>query len=309
MTATGHTDRTKPSVAVVSVDPPQPHPNEALVKVEAYSINRGETFQLEAPRPDWRPGKDVAGLVVQAAADGSGPAAGARVVGHPPQGGWAEYVAVPTDSLAELPDSVPSVVAAALPLAGISALRLLRATGAVAGRSVMITGASGGVGHYFVELAAGAGLEITAVSSSAQRGARLLELGAAHVVPTISAADGPFDVILESTGGPNLPRALTRLAPRGTLIWFGQASRQPATLDFFDFFAGPESATIRHFHYADPDTGYGEDLRTLVRLVAAGRLHPEIGEVADWTQTADVLVRLRDRGVRGKAVLTINQEH
>jgi NADPH:quinone reductase-like Zn-dependent oxidoreductase len=306
MTATG---RIAPSVALAAVDQPQPTADEALIKVEAYSVNRGETFQLEAPRPDWRPGKDIAGLVVQAAADGSGPAVGTRVVGHPPQAGWAEYVAVPTHSLAELPDEVPAGLAAALPLAGLTALRLLCVTGSVAGpvagRRILITGASGGVGHYFVELAAAAGLEITAVSSSAERGARLLELGAARVVPSIDAADGPFDVVLESTGGANLPVALAKVARRGTLIWFGQASRQPVTLDFFDFFAGPESAAIRHFHYADADTTYAEDLRTLVRLVATGRLHPEIGLVADWTETADVLTRLRDRGVRGNAVLTI----
>ncbi|MEZ0106680.1 NADPH2:quinone reductase [Catenulispora sp. EB89] len=305
MTATGRTGRSEPSVELAAVDQPQPRPNEALVKVEAYSVNRGETFQLEAPRPDWRPGKDVAGLVVQAAADGSGPAVGTRVVGHPPQGGWAEYVAVPTDSLAELTDEVSAVTAAALPLAGLTALRLLRVTASAGGRRVLITGASGGVGHYFVELAAAAGLEITAVSSSPERGARLLELGAVRVVRTIDDAEGPFDVVLESTGGPNLPVALAKVARRGTLIWFGQASRQPVTLDFFDFFAGPESAAIRHFHYADSDTTYGQDLRTLVRLVAAGRLHPEIGLVADWSGTADVLTRLRDRGVRGNAVLTI----
>lgn len=310
MTATG---RTAPSVDVAEVDQPQPRPDEALVRVEAYSVNRGETFQLEAPPPDWRPGKDVAGLVVQAAADGSGPAAGTRVVGHPPQGGWAEYVAVPTGSLAELPDEVPADVAAALPLAGLTALRLLRVAGSVtgsmaapaAGHRILITGASGGVGHYFVELAAAAGLDVTAVSSSAERGARLLELGAARVVPSVEAADGPFGVVLESTGGANLPVALAKVARRGTLVWFGQASRQPVTLDFFDFFTGPESATIRHFHYADSDTGYSEDLRTLVRLVAAGRLHPEIGLVADWTRTAEVLTRLRDRGVRGNAILTV----
>lgn len=315
MTATGRItaadrstphDRSTATVELTAVDQPRPRANEALVKVEAYSVNRGETFQLETPRPDWRPGKDVAGLVVQAAADGSGPAAGARVVGHPPQGGWAEYVAIPTDALADLPDDVPTLTAAALPLAGLTALRLLRVTGQqAAGRRILITGASGGVGHYFVELASAAGLDITAVSSSAERGARLLELGAARVVPTVDAAEGPFDVVLESTGGANLPVALAKVARRGTLIWFGQASRQPVTLDFFDFFAGPESATIRHFHYADSDVTYGEDLRTLVRLVATGRLHPEIGLVADWTQTADVLTLLRDRGVRGNAVLTI----
>jgi len=299
------TGRRDPSVELADVEQPRPRADEALVKVEAYSVNRGETFQLEAPRPDWRPGKDVAGLVVQAAADGSGPAVGRRVVGHPPQGGWAEYAAVPTHSLAELPDAVDAATAAALPLAGLTALRLLRVVGGAAGRRILITGASGGVGHYFVELAAAAGARITAVTGSAERGRRLLELGASEVVRSVAEAAGPFDVALESTGGTNLPAALARVARRGRLIWFGQASREPVTLDFFDFFAGPESATLRHFHYADSDTSYGEDLQTLVRLVAAGRLHPEIGLVADWTETAGVLDRLRDRGVRGNAVLVI----
>ncbi|NYE14751.1 zinc-binding dehydrogenase [Actinomadura citrea] len=292
------------SVVFGEVDEPVPRPDEALVKVAAFSVNRGETFQLESDRPGWRPGKDIAGLVVQAAADGSGPAAGRPIVGHPPSAGWAEYVAVPTASLAEIPDPVPLRAAAALPLAGLTALRLLRASGTTAGTRVLLTGASGGVGHYFVELAAAAGAEVTAVTAAPERGRRLSELGAA-VVHGVRDAVGPFDVVLESTGGDDLPLALARVAPGGTLIWFGQASRRPVTLDFFGFFDGPEGATIRHFHYAKAP--YGEDLATLVRLTATGRLHPELGRVADWSETAAVLTELRERRVRGNAVLTLEQ--
>jgi NADPH:quinone reductase-like Zn-dependent oxidoreductase len=281
---------------------PVPEPDEALIRVEAFAPNRGETFLLEQPRPGLLPGKDVAGLVVQAAADGSGPQIGARVVGHPPQGGWAEYAAVPTHCLAVLPDGVGAVQAAALPLAGITALRLLRTAGSVTGRRILLTGASGGVGHYVTELAAAAGAEVTVVTATSSRGERLRELGAAAVVHEVTEAQGPFDVVLESTGGAQLPAALSKLAPGGTLIWFGQASRTPVTLDFFDLLAGPEGATIRHFHYAGAP--YGPDLTTLVRLVDGGRLHPEIGRVADWGQTAQTLVDLRERRIRGKAVLT-----
>ena len=127
-------------VALADTRLPEPQPGEALVKVEAFSVNRGEIFQLEQPRPGTRPGQDIAGLVVQAAADGTGPAAGERVVGHPEAGGWAEYAAVPTAALAPLPDSVPAVPAAARPLAGLTALRLLRSAGSVAGRRIMLTG-------------------------------------------------------------------------------------------------------------------------------------------------------------------------
>ena len=126
---------------------PVPHPGEALVAVEAYSVNRGETLLLERPREGWRPGKDLAGTVVRAATDGRGPVAGARVVGHPP--------------------------AAALPLAGLTALRMVRSAGSLAGRRLLVTGASGGVGHYVVELAARAGAEVSALCASAERGERL----------------------------------------------------------------------------------------------------------------------------------------
>ncbi len=287
-------------VAFAEVPPPVPEPGEALVKVEAFAVNRGETFLLEHPRPGLLPGKDIAGLVVQAAADGSGPGTGTRVVGHPAQGGWAEYAAVPTHSLAVLPDDIDSVRAAALPLAGITALRLLRTAGSLAGRRVLLTGASGGVGHYVTELAVGAGAELTAVTATRARGERLAELGA-RVVHEVAAAPGPFDVVLESTGGPELSLGLSKVRPGGTLVWFGQASRTPVTLDFFDLLGGPERVTIRHFHYAGAP--YGSDLAALVRLVEQGRLHPEIGRTADWAETAGTLVDLRERRIRGKAVL------
>ncbi|GAA1526156.1 zinc-binding dehydrogenase [Actinomadura kijaniata] len=298
------TGRAHEPVALAERDVPVPAPDQALIRVAAYSVNRGETFKLEDP-DGWLPGKDVAGTVVRAAADGTGPGEGERVVAHLPGGGWAEYAAAATADVVPLPGHVGFTEAAALPLAGLTALRLLRAAGSLTGRRVLLTGASGGVGHYLVELAAAAGAEITAVSATPERGRRLMELGAEAVVSDVAAANGTFDVVLESVGGRSLPAALARLARHGTLIWFGQASREPVTLDFFDFFAGPEGATIRHFHYADPADPHGPDLATLVGLVASGRLHPEIGRVADWADTARVLTDLRERRVVGNAVLTL----
>src|SRR3954447_6148400 len=153
-------------LALGDVPEPSPAPDEALVAVEAYSINRGEIFLLDAPRDGWRPGQDVAGRVERAAADGSGPPAGTRVVAHVPSGGWAAQVAAPTGALAALPDDVPATTASTLGVAGLTALRLLRSAGSVAGKRVLLTGASGGVGHFVVELAAAQGALVTAVSSS-----------------------------------------------------------------------------------------------------------------------------------------------
>jgi NADPH:quinone reductase-like Zn-dependent oxidoreductase len=293
------TDGTDPLVAFADTHEPQPRPNEAVIEVAAFSPNRGELFLLERPRPNWRPGKDVAGWVVHQAADGSGPAKHQRVVGHPPANGWAERVAVPTTALATLPDGIDTTTAAALPLAGLTALRLIRAAGPIAGARVLLTGASGGVGHYVTELAAAAGAEVTAVS---RRPERLRALGAAQVVAKGEDARGPFDVVLESVGGESFPQALRQLRKGGRLIWFGQASRRPPTLDFFAYF-DQTGATIRHFHYEDDERPPKDDLATLTRLVADGRLHPEIGLTADWTQASHVLADLRERRIRGNAVL------
>jgi NADPH:quinone reductase-like Zn-dependent oxidoreductase len=284
---------------------PAPAPDEALVAVEAYSINRGEIFLLEAPRDGWRPGQDVAGRVERPAADGSGPPAGTRVVAHVPSGGWASRVAAPTGALAALPDDVAATTASTLGVAGLTALRLLRAAGTVAGRRALLTGASGGVGHFVVELAAAQGALVTAVSSSPERGERLHALGAAEVVTDVETAEGPFELVLESVGGHSLTAALARTAPHGMVIWFGQAGREPATIDFFSVVGTAPYASIVPFTYWRTGASDAADLATLVRLVAAGHLHPEVGLTADWHETPAALIALRERRVRGNAVLTV----
>jgi NADPH:quinone reductase-like Zn-dependent oxidoreductase len=296
--------RAEALVALAGTETPVPTPDEALVAVEAYSVNRGEILLLASGRQD-PPGKDIAGRVVRAAADGSGPAAGTRIVAHVEAGGWAEQVRVPTSRLAELPDDVPAVVAAALPLAGLTALRLVRAAGDLGGRRILVTGASGGVGHFFVELAAAARARVTAVTATPERGERLLALGAEAVVTSVEEADGPFDVALESVGGDVFGEALLKLDRDGLMLWYGQASLEPARADFFALSGGPIDVTIRTLTYWRQADSDGEDLATLVDLVASGRLHPEIGETADWTETPRVLADVRDRRVRGNAVLTL----
>jgi NADPH:quinone reductase-like Zn-dependent oxidoreductase len=137
-----------------------------------------------------------------------------------------------------------------------------------------------------------------------ERGQRLADLGAAHVVQDVADAEGPFDVVLESVGGETFSVALSRLAPAGTVLWFGQASLQPLTLSFFDLL-GISPVTIKHFPHWVSTTSDGDDLATLVDLVATDRLHPEIGRIADWAETATVLDDLTSRRIRGNAVLTV----
>jgi NADPH:quinone reductase-like Zn-dependent oxidoreductase len=294
-------------VEIAEVEEPRPRPDEVVVAVEAFSPNRGETFLLEDPRPGWRPGKDVAGVVVRPAEDGDGPKVGQRVVAHPESGGWAERVAVPTNRLAPLPPTVSIESAAALPLAGLTALRLIRAAGPLASRRVLLTGASGGVGHYVVEMAAAQGAEVTVVTATEERAAALLALGAVEAVRTADGARAPFHVGLDSVGGDSTATVWSKLHDDGVLVWFGQASRVPPTLDFFDW-RGGSSGTIRKFDYTTSPTSDAADLRTLVRLVDSGRLHPEVGVRASWDQTDRVIAALLAREIRGNAVLTIPKE-
>ena len=229
--------------SVIEADVPEPttQPGEVLVQVGAFSINRGETFLLDRPAPGWRPGKDVAGTVLEGDRT---VIVGQRVVAHPENSGWAERVVVPIDRLAILPDDVDLCTAAALPLAGLTALRLTRVIGSLPGRSILLTGASGGVGHYFVELVAAAGARVTALTSSTTRGERLRELGAERIITHLDDVAGPFDVVVESVGGEVFRAAWRCLHPHGFFVWMGQASHRAPVLDFFDW-TGGHSATLR----------------------------------------------------------------
>src|ERR687889_357523 len=100
------TDLNAPGGLRLADDLPEPEPaaNEVLMEVRAYGVNRGELFLLQQRADGWRPGQDVSGVVVRAAADGSGPPEGTRIVGLAEWHGWAEHVPVPTVRLATLPD-------------------------------------------------------------------------------------------------------------------------------------------------------------------------------------------------------------
>src|SRR6266404_6461230 len=105
--------------AIREVTDPELRPNEALVAVRAFSLNRGELRLFQVRPEGWRPGQDIAGIVLEAATDGSGPPAGARVVALCDWEGWAERAAVPTRRMAPIADAVSFAAAAALPVAGL----------------------------------------------------------------------------------------------------------------------------------------------------------------------------------------------
>jgi len=296
------------AVAVDLAEVPNPEAvlSEAVVQVAAVAVNRGE-LRLLAMRPQgWRPGQDVAGVVVAAAADGSGPGEGTRVVAWPEQEGWAQQVAVPTSHLAPLAPEVSFAQGATLPIAGVTALRVLRLGGDLSGQKLLVTGAAGGVGRFAVELAAGAGADVTGVTAGPGRTAGLEELGAGAVVHAIEDAEGPFDLILESAGGPSLEASISLVAPGGTIVIYGNSSNTSAQVSFGDFRGRAGARVVAFFVYesGEPPT-FGEDLKILADMTADGLLHPQIGLEAPWTEANTVFAALAAREVNGKAVLLV----
>jgi NADPH2:quinone reductase len=283
---------------------PQPASNEALVSVHATSLNRGELRLLSIRPNGWIPGQDIAGIVERAAADGSGPAVGARVAALVDQAGWAQRVAVPTDRLAVLPDDVSFAAAATLPVAGTTALRTLRHGGDLTGQQVLITGASGAVGRFQVQLAREQGASVTAIAA-ARHAEDLRGLGAEQIVEAIELAEGPFSLITESVGGKSLAHAIERIAPGGTIVMFGSSSGELTPVGFRQFVPDHEGARLQTFAYYTSGPGIGEDIASLLALVAAGRLETRVALTVPWTDIAQALNALRQRSFSGKAVLTI----
>jgi NADPH:quinone reductase-like Zn-dependent oxidoreductase len=284
--------------------------------VEAISLNYGEVVYLAQGPEGTRIGWDLSGVIERAAADGTGPARGARVVAGIPTGSWAESVAVPTNALAELPVTVSFSQAAALPCAGLTALHAVEHGGNLLARSVLVTGASGGVGLFACRLAALAGARVVAQVRRAESASLVHETGAEHVVvneDVAAAAEfGPYHLIIDQLGGQVLAEAMSLLVMGGKCVSVGgtaghevlldmQLMRQRmqqtpgVSLDFFNLY----------FEFIRQPVAIG--LQRLVYLVATGKLAPHIGMEADWGEVGRVAQALLDRQFSGKAILQIRR--
>ena len=295
-------------LAIQQVIRPTPLPNEVLIQVAAISLNRGEIRRSLTAEAGWRPGWDLAGTIVQTAADGSGPTVGTRVVGFMPGGAWAEIVAVPTNAIAPLPDSIDFVTASTLPVAGLTALLALEKGGNLLDRSVLITGASGGVGYFACQLAAAAGAIVTAQVRRLDQVDFVKDAKAAQVIVGNGLSEfGPYDLVLDSIGDALLPFALENLAIDGTCVTFGATAGSQVTLNASKFYGkgGLSLYGFILFHELTQQPA-SLGLARLVRLVDRGLLKPHIDLKADWSEIGAIAQKLTDRKFLGKAVLKVS---
>jgi NADPH:quinone reductase len=295
-------------VEIREVPEPVPGSDQALVEVRAVSLNRGECAALRTADDGWRPGWDLAGVVAGRAPDGSGPADGTRVVGWANGGSWAERAAVRTDHLAAIPESISFETGSTLPVAGLTAVGVLSVTGSLLGRRVAITGAAGGVGRFALQLADMAGANVTAVVGRPERGGGLIDLGADEVVVGLDPEGTEFDLIAESVGGESLSAAVSRVAPDGIIVSFGNSSNDAARFDPRTFYRKGSPTILGFFVTYELLRGRigSARLSALAVLVTERRLASAIDLELPWTDAASAIEALMERRVNGKAVLVVS---
>lgn len=206
---------------IKEVEAPQPGPSEALVQVEAISLNRGEVMVAMTSEAGWRPGRDLAGTVIKSAANGGGPKIGSRVVGMADTAAWAEQVAVPTNRLAELPARVTFAQAATFPTAGLTALRAVEKGGCLLNKRVLITGSTGGVGLFAHQFARLGGAFVVGTARQTRHEAVVREAGADEVIVGDDLESARAYGVGDSFPLCEHPLLLYRLLFRShTLFWF-----------------------------------------------------------------------------------------
>lgn len=286
---------------------PKPGPDEVVVAVERVSLNAGEA------RIPWDPDKpagwDAVGIVQKSARNGHGPAVGSRVATWGQSGAWSTHRVVDHQDVAVVPPSVDDLTAAALPVAGLTALRAIRQLGLSSGQRVLISGASGGVGHLAVQLARNCGLDTTAVVGSEASRRWLLDRGLVDqdkvrlTSELTDSEEAHFDGAIDVVGGPVLERFVHAVDPGATILLVGGASDRPAALDI-RLLSDRCLNLVSFNNYASA----GIDLSLLLDLAAAGALTIAATSGGDWSLLAEKpLAELITRGKVTFAVSGVTQ--
>lgn len=302
------------------IDRPEPGADEVLVRVRAAGLDRG-TWHLMMGTPSAvrlaiglrRPrnpvlGRDVAGIVVAVGSAVTTFSVGDEVYGVAP-GSFAEYAVGRAGKLSRKPAGLSFEEAAVVPISGLTALQALTAAKVRSGQRVLITGASGGVGSYAVQLAKAFGAEVTGVTSKAKLDL-VRSLGADHVVDYTNEdfADGPdrYDVIIDIAGNPTLSRLRRALTANGTVvITGGEGGRGPTGGMNRQFRALILSLFVRQRFPFFLSKESGKDLERLTGLIEAGSVVPSLDRAYLLDQAPDAMRRLVAGEVRGKVAITV----
>ncbi len=310
---------------------PQPAPGEILIKVESASVNFADILRRSNsvyPFPTtlpFIPGSEVAGTVVALGEGVDEPSIGTPVFALAGAGstGYAQYVATHAAQVIPIPPGVSADQAAALPVAGTTALMLIREVAQLkAGESIFIPSAAGGVGSYAVQLAKvlGAGLIIGATTST-EKATFVKTLGADHIVDQSQSnwAEEVFnitegrgvDVVLEMGGRETFLPSLRILAPFGRLVVYGMSSRDPLYFDdesIMRLFYKP--SLNQSLHVFNLGIWFGmrpqvaaQAMGDLIGYVATGQVQVQTHHQLPLSQAAEAHRMIETRRATGKIIL------
>jgi NADPH:quinone reductase len=306
---------------VTTLPDPEPVANELLVRIKAAAVNpldgiiRMGYFPI-AKKPPMILGEEAAGTVER---NGSGFEAGERVIvyggglGVFRDGTWAEVVAVPVSSLRRLPEGISFEEGAALVNVGVTAYGALRTAELKAGETLVVLGATGGVGSAGVQMGKAIGARVIAVMSTAGKAAKLQSLGADHV---LALSEGPLaeqmqkltdgrgaDVVLDTVGGEVTGQALSSLASFGRLVHLGYSAGTTLTINSLDLIAKP--TTIIGFNiFLVPAERSAKDVDEVITLAAQAKYCAVVDKTFPMSEAAEATRFLDERKAFGKVVLS-----
>jgi NADPH:quinone reductase-like Zn-dependent oxidoreductase len=303
-------------VTVEEIDPPQISEDEVLVEVHAAGLDRGVLHLLEGTpyalrlvygmRRPKNPvlGLDVAGRVVEVGSAVSGFAVGEQVCGIA-RGAFAELAAAPAAKLVHRPAQVGVGDAAALPVSGLTGLQAVREAGVQAGQRVAVLGASGGVGTYVVQIAKGAGAQVTAVCSPGKADL-VRDLGADEVLDYANPLPtGAFDVVFAIGGNQPVRQLRAMLVDRGLLLVVGGEGGGQITGIGRQIRAVLWNPLVRQRMAMLVSEESGADLQILMDMVLAGTVRPVVGARYPLERAGEALADMAAGRLRGKAVIDV----
>jgi putative PIG3 family NAD(P)H quinone oxidoreductase len=316
------TDPRHPSPRISDLPDPVPGPGEVLVAVEAAGINHADLYQLRGqyPPPPGEsevPGLECAGRVIGAGSNLWRP--GARVMALLGGGGHATRVAIPSGQLMPLPDNLSFAEGGAIPEAALTAWTNLVAEGGLqAGETVLISGASGGMGSFAVQLARELGARVLAAGRDRDRlellrayGVEEICVAGSHLSHQVMEATGGrgVDLVLDFVGGSELPGHLASLRERGRLVLVGLLAGNKAEVDLGRVLSRRlkiVGSVLRPRSRAEKALLVSDFNAFALPRLKDGRLRPIVDRVVPFEKAADAYRALERGGVFGKVVLSMS---
>ena len=307
---------------VTSAPIPRPEPGQMVMRVRAASVNRSDLLlrsgEYHSPPPlPVTPGSEASGTVVEVGADVEGFEVGDRVVSWGSSGFYAEYAVIDAARTVAVPGGVPHEVAAALPVAWLTARYALRELGRVQpGQVVLLTASASGVGTAALQTAVADGASVIGVVGSAEKAEAVRTLGATAVIDRRSQplAETVLDLTervgvhlsVDLVGGPTFRDLLSATRPGGRVVAMANVALAETTIDTRDFY--PKNLSVLGFQFTNlQKLGWDPrpDLEMLLAEIAAGRYRVPIDSRWSLEDAADAHRRLESGETIGKVVLEV----